>query len=166
LDQEINNKESIQFCAARNLTPPYLTNLGSDSDPLSEYKPSSFYKVQVTALSVVGSSVTLREEAKSNSTTSSSMNIETAEHKIRPCLVCGVTVTVNNPSQLRTLENVWAASSDLASSSSLVRAMNSVNSAASDTLDIMKVAGDRYISSRLHYAVLIKEMKSAGGTFP
>lgn len=154
MDQEINNKESIQFCAARNLTTPYLTNLGSDSDPLSEYKPSSFYKVQVTALSVVGSPVTLKEETKSNSTTSSSINIETTEHKIRPCLVCGVTVTVNNPSQLRTLENVWAASSDLASSSSLVRAMNSVNSAASDTLDIMKVAGDRYISSRLHYLVL------------
>lgn len=157
LDQEINNKESIQFCAARNLTTTYLTNLGSDSDPLSEYKSSLSYKVQVTALSVVGSLLTLKEEAKStNSTTSSSMNTETAEHKIRPCLVCGVTVTVNNnPSQLRTLENVWAASSDLASSSSLVRAMNSVNSAASDTLDIMKVAGDsRYISSRLHYLVL------------
>lgn len=157
LDQEINNKESIQFCATRNLTTTYLTNLGSDSDPLSEYKSSSFYKVQVTALSVVGSPVTLKEEAEStNSTTSSSINIEMSELKIRPCLVCGVTVTVNNnPSQLRTLENVWAASSDLASSSSLVRAMNSVNSAASDTLDIMKVAGDsRYISSRLHYLVL------------
>ncbi|KAL0100417.1 hypothetical protein PUN28_019635 [Cardiocondyla obscurior] len=155
LDQEINNKESIQFCATRNLAPPYLTNLGSDSDTLLEYKPSSFYKVQVTALSVVGSPVISKEEVKStNSTTSSSINVETAEHKIRPCLVCGVTVTVNNPSQLRTLENVWAASSDLASSSSLVRAMNSVNSAASDTLDIMKVAGDRYISSRLHYLVL------------
>ncbi|EFN66625.1 Baculoviral IAP repeat-containing protein 6 [Camponotus floridanus] len=157
LDQEINNKESIQFCATRNLTTTYLTNLGSDSDPLSEYKSSSFYKIQVTALSVVGSPATLKEEAKStNSTTSSSINTEMSELKIRPCLVCGVTVTVNNnPSQLRTLENVWAASSDLASSSSLVRAMNSVNSAASDTLDIMKVAGDsRYISSRLHYLVL------------
>jgi len=157
LDQEINNKESIQFCATRNLTTTYLTNLGSDSDPLSEYKSSSFYKVQVTALSVVGSPATLKEEAKgTNSTTSSSINTEMSELKIRPCLVCGVTVTVNNnPSQLRTLENVWAASSDLASSSSLVRAMNSVNSAASDTLDIMKVAGDsRYISSRLHYLVL------------
>ncbi|KAL6430648.1 hypothetical protein ACFW04_006912 [Cataglyphis niger] len=157
LDQEINNKESIQFCATRNLTTTYLTNLGSDSDPLSEYKSSSFYKVHVTALSVVGSSVTLKEKAKNtNSTISSSLNTEMSELKIRPCLVCGVTVTINNnSSQLRTLENVWAASSDLASSTSLVRAMNSVNSATSDTLDIMKVAGDsRYISSRLHYLVL------------
>lgn len=166
LDQEINNKESIQFCAARNLTPSYLTNLGSDSDPLSEYKPSSFYKVQVTALSVVGTPETLKEETKSANSTSSSINIETTEHKIRPCLVCGVTVTVNNPSQLRTLENVWAASSDLASSSSLVRAMNSVNSAASDTLDIMKVAGDRYISSRLHYLVLYDFHHKAATTQP
>ncbi|XP_011349517.2 baculoviral IAP repeat-containing protein 6 isoform X2 [Ooceraea biroi] len=157
LDQEVNNKESVQFCAARNLTTPYLTNLGSETDSLSEYNsPSSFYKLQVTALSIVGPAVSSKEEAKSTgSTTSSSMNIETmSEHKIRPCLVCGVTVTVNNPSQLRTLENVWAASTDLASSSSLVRAMNSVNSATSDTLDIMKVAGDRYASSKLHYLVL------------
>lgn len=154
LDQEINNKESIQFCAARNMTTPYLTSLNSDSDPLSEYKPSSFYKLQLTALSIVGSSTFSREEAKSTNSTTSSINIESSDYKIRPCLVCGVTVTVNNPSQLRTLENVWAASSDLASSSSLVRAMNSVNSAASDTLDIMKVAGDRYIPSKLHYLVL------------
>lgn len=151
----MNNKESIQFCTARNVATPYL-NLGSDSNPLSEYKFSSFYKVQVTALSIVGSPVIPKEEAKNaNSTTSSPMNSEMSDQKIRPCLVCGVTVTVNNPAQLRTLENVWAASSDLASSSSLVRAMNSVNSAASDTLDIMKVAGDRYISSRLHYLVLL-----------
>lgn len=158
LDQEINNKESIQFCAARNLTTPYLTNLSSDTDSLSEYNsPSSLYKIQVTALSIVGLAASAREEAKNTgSTTSSSVNVETvSEHKIRPCLVCGVTVTVNNPSQLRTLENVWATSSDLASSSSLVRAMNSVNSATSDTLDIMKVAGDRYASSnKLHYLVL------------
>jgi len=112
--------------------------------------------MQVTALSIVGSTMSSKEEMKSTgSTTSSSVNIETvSEHKIRPCLVCGVTVTINNPSQLRTLENVWATSTDLASSSSLVRAMNSVNSATSDTLDIMKVAGDRYASSKLHYLVL------------
>jgi baculoviral IAP repeat-containing protein 6 len=59
--------------------------------------------------------------------------------------------------QLRTFENVWAASSDLASSSSLVRAMNSVNSAASsNSLDIMKVATntDTYSRTKLHYLVL------------
>ncbi|XP_067212436.1 baculoviral IAP repeat-containing protein 6 isoform X3 [Linepithema humile] len=166
VDQEINNKESIQFCAARNVATPYL-NLGSDSNPLPEYKSSPFYKVQVTALSVVGSPVTPKEEAKSaNSTTTSSVNSEMSDQKIRPCLVCGVTVTVNNPAQLRTLENVWAASSDLASSSSLVRAMNSVNSAASDTLDIMKVAGDRYISSRSHYLVLLDFHHKAATTQP
>jgi len=152
LDQEINNKESVQFCAARNLTTSYLTNLSSDTD---SYNSASFYKVQVTALSIVGSTMSSKEEMKNTgSTTSSSVNIETiSEQKIRPCLVCGVTVTINNP-QLRTLENVWATSTDLASSSSLVRAMNSVNSATSDTLDIMKVAGDRYASSKLHYLVL------------
>lgn len=152
----MNNKESIQFCATRNMTTSYLTNLSSDTAPLSEYKSSSFYKVQVTALSVVGSPISSKEDAKSTTTssTTSSINSEASDYKIRPCLVCGVTVTVNNPSQLRTLENVWAASTDLASSSSLVRAMNSVNSAASDTLDIMKVAGDRCIPSRLHYLVL------------
>ncbi|XP_032684948.1 baculoviral IAP repeat-containing protein 6 isoform X6 [Odontomachus brunneus] len=154
-DQEVNNKESIQFCATRNMTTSYLTNLSSDTAPLSEYKSSSFYKVQITALSVVGSPISPKEEVKSTtSSTTSSISTEASDYKIRPCLVCGVTVTVNNPSQLRTLENVWATSTDLASSSSLVRAMNSVNSAASDTLDIMKVAGDRCIPSRLHYLVL------------
>lgn len=134
----------------------YLTNLSSDTAPLSEYKSSSFYKVHVTALSVVGSPIPPKEDVKNitTSSTTSSINTEASDYKIRPCLVCGVTVTVNNPSQLRTLENVWAASTDLASSSSLVRAMNSVNSAASDTLDIMKVAGDRCIPSKLHYLVL------------
>lgn len=165
-DQEVNNKESIQFCAVRNMTTPYLTNLSSDANPLSEYKPSSFYKVQVTSLSLVGYPTTSKEKVKSTSSTTSSINAEASDYKIRPCLVCGVTVTVNNPSQLRTLENVWAASTDLASSSSLVRAMNSVNSAASDTLDIMKVAGDRCIPSRLHYLVLYDFHHKATTTQP
>lgn len=162
-DQEVNNKESIQFCAARNMTTPYL--MSSDTDSLSEYKSSSFYKVQVTALSVVGSPTSSKEEAKSTNSTTST-NSEASDYKIRPCLVCGVTVTINNPSQLRTLENVWAASSDLASSSSLVRAMNSVNSAASDTLDIMKVAGDTCVPSRLHYLVLYDFHHKAATTQP
>lgn len=93
---------------------------------------------------------------------------------IRPCLVCGVSVTSSSAGgsigtvsgsssataaqqQLRSLENVWATSTDLASSSSLVRAMNSVNSAASsNSLDIMKVAtaGDTCNPAKSHYLVL------------
>lgn len=149
------------------MTTPFLTNLSSDTNPLSEYKPSPFYKVQVTSLSLVGYPTTPKtKKMKSTVSTTSSMNAETSELKIRPCLVCGVTVTVDNPSQLRTLENVWAASTDLASSSSLVRAMNSVNSAASDTLDIMKVAGDRCMPSRLHYLVLYDFHHKAATTQP
>ncbi|CAK9813280.1 Baculoviral IAP repeat-containing protein 6 [Anthophora quadrimaculata] len=150
IDQEINNKDSIQFGSTRNFSS-YLRTLNSETDPLSEYKHPTSHKVQVTAVSVVGSPKSQNSDVK----TSESMLLseETSDFKIRPCVVCAVTVTVSNPSQLRTLENVWAASTDLASSSSLVRAMNSVNSAASDTLDIMKVAGDKYTPSRLHYLV-------------
>ncbi|XP_076233643.1 BIR repeat containing ubiquitin-conjugating enzyme [Calliopsis andreniformis] len=151
LEQEINNKESIQFGSARNLTP-YLRTLNSEADPLSDYKHPTSHKVQVTALSVVGPPQSLNKDRKKAGSTL--LSVETSDSKIRPCVMCAVTVTVNNSSQLRTLENVWAASTDLASSSSLVRAMNSVNSAASDTLDIMKVAGDRYTPSRMHYLVL------------
>ncbi|KAK9296171.1 hypothetical protein QLX08_009734 [Tetragonisca angustula] len=150
IDQEINNKDSIQFGSTRNLTS-YLRTLNSEADPLSDFKHSSSHKVQVTALSVIGSPKSQNSEA--NTSGSTLLSVETSDSKIRPCVVCAVTVTVSNPSQLRTLENVWAASTDLASSSSLVRAMNSVNSAASDTLDIMKVAGDKYAPSRLHYLV-------------
>ncbi|XP_054010480.1 baculoviral IAP repeat-containing protein 6 isoform X1 [Hylaeus anthracinus] len=151
VEQEINNKESIQFGSTRNLTS-YLRTLNSETDSLSDYKHAASHKVQITALSVVGSPNCQSKEAKTLDSTL--LPGETSDSKIRPCVVCAVTVTVSNPSQLRTLENVWAASTDLAPSSSLVRAMNSVNSAASDTLDIMKVAGDRYTPSRLHYLVL------------
>ncbi|XP_076756528.1 BIR repeat containing ubiquitin-conjugating enzyme isoform X2 [Xylocopa sonorina] len=150
IDQEINNKDSIQFGSTRNLSS-YLRTLNSETDPLSDYKHPASHKVQVTALSVVGTSTSQNGDEKTAVSTLSPA--ETSDSKIRPCVVCGVTVTVSNPSQLRTLENVWAASTDLASSSSLVRAMNSVNSAASDTLDIMKVAGDKYTPSKLHYLV-------------
>ncbi|XP_035734374.1 baculoviral IAP repeat-containing protein 6-like isoform X2 [Vespa mandarinia] len=153
-DQEINNKETIQFSAARNLTSSYLANLSSDSDLLSDYKSLMSHKLQLTALSIVGASKSCKKDSKSACSTTSSIQMDSSGSKIRPCLVCGVTVTVTNPSQLRTLENVWSSSTDLASSSSLVRAMNSVNSAASDTLDIMKVAGDRYAPSKSHYLVL------------
>ncbi|XP_076164518.1 BIR repeat containing ubiquitin-conjugating enzyme isoform X2 [Ptiloglossa arizonensis] len=151
VEQEINNKESIQFGSMRNLSS-YLRTLNSETDSLSDYKHHASHKVQITALSVVGSPQYQNEETKTPGFTL--LPGETSDSKIRPCVVCAVTVTVNNPSQLRTLENVWAASTDLAPSSSLVRAMNSVNSAASDTLDIMKVAGDRYTPSKLHYLVL------------
>ncbi|XP_026296613.1 baculoviral IAP repeat-containing protein 6 isoform X3 [Apis mellifera] len=150
IDQEINNKDSIQFGSTRNLSS-YLRTLNSETDPLSDYKHPGSHKVQVTALSIVGSPKSQNSETKTSGSTL--LPVETSDSKIRPCVVCAVTVTVSNPSQLRTLENVWAASTDLASSSSLVRAMNSVNSAASDTLDIMKVAGDKYTPSRLHYLV-------------
>ncbi|XP_017883088.1 baculoviral IAP repeat-containing protein 6 isoform X2 [Ceratina calcarata] len=148
VDQEINNKDSVQFGSSRNLTS-YLRTLNSETDPLSDYQHPTSHNVQVTALSVIGPPVSENSEAK----TSGSTPGEGSDSKIRPCVVCAVTVTVSNSPQLRTLENVWAASTDLASSSSLVRAMNSVNSAASDTLDIMKVAGDKYTPSRLHYLV-------------
>lgn len=151
VEQEINNKESIQFGSTRNLTP-YLRTLNSETDPLSDYKHPVSHKVQVTALSIVGPPQPHNKDGKTAG--SALLSVETSDSKIRPCVMCAVTVTVNNPSQLRTLENVWAASTDLAPSSSLVRAMNSVNSAASDTLDIMKVAGDRYTPSRMHYLVL------------
>lgn len=142
-DREVNNKNSIQFSAAKNLTL-YLSSFKSDLDPLPTYKPANGHKLQLTALSIV-----------SNPKFQSEMQqAEVEDTQARPCLVCGVTVMVSNPLQMRTLENVWATSSDLASSSSLVRAMNNVNSAASDTLDIMKVASDRYPTSRLHYLVL------------
>lgn len=150
VDQEINNKESIQFGSARNLAS-YLRTLNSETDPFAEYKHPTSHKVQLTALSVVGS---VKSQANEVTTSGSTLlPVEALDSKIRPCVVCGVTVIVNNPSQLRTLENVWAASTDLAPSSSLVHAMNSVNSAASDTLDIMKVAGDKYAPSKLYYLV-------------
>ncbi|XP_015440195.1 PREDICTED: baculoviral IAP repeat-containing protein 6 [Dufourea novaeangliae] len=151
VEQEINNKESIQFGSTRNFTS-YLKTLNTETDPLSEYKHPASHKVQITALSLIGSPKIQNKDA--NTSVSGLLPVETSDSKIRPCVMCAVTVTVSNPSQLRTLENVWATSTDLTPSSSLVRAMNSVNSAASDTLDIMKVAGDRYTPSKLHYLVL------------
>ncbi|XP_012256631.2 baculoviral IAP repeat-containing protein 6 isoform X2 [Athalia rosae] len=155
-DQDVTNKESIQFHAARNLATPYLPNLGSNTDPLSDYKPlgSQSHKLQLTALSIAGGPKPEVEVEPSNlNTTVSTTLAEATSTGIRPCLVCGVSVTSNNSSQIRTLENVWAASTDLAPASSLVRAMNSVNSAASDSLDIMKVA-DRGTPSRSQYLIL------------
>ncbi|XP_076283788.1 BIR repeat containing ubiquitin-conjugating enzyme isoform X2 [Lasioglossum baleicum] len=153
IEQEINNKESIQFGSTRTLSS-YLRTLNTETDPLSEYKYAATHKVQITALSLVGPPNSGNSDDVAKTSGSTVLPAEPSDSKIRPCVICGVTVTVSNPSQLRTLENVWAASTHLAPSSSLVRAMNSVNSAASDTLDIMKVAGDRYTPSKLHYLVL------------
>lgn len=110
----------------------FLPNYDSDTDSLSDYKMLTSHKVELTALSIVGG---LEDEEESDSSSS----VETSQTGIRPCLVCGVSVSLSGSSQLRTLENVWAASTDLAPSSSLIRAMNSVNSATSNSLDIMKV---------------------------
>ncbi|XP_023289754.1 baculoviral IAP repeat-containing protein 6 isoform X3 [Orussus abietinus] len=162
-EQEGNNKECIQFYA-RNPTTSYLPSLCPETDPLSDYKPSSSHKLQLTALSIVGSSNSRKKEV--NGTCSVLLNpIEPAENKVRPCLVCGVSIGVSNQVQVRTLENVWAASTDLAPSSSLVRAMNSANSAASDTLDIMKVA-DRGSSTLSQHLVLYDFHHKSVSTHP
>ncbi|XP_034941309.1 baculoviral IAP repeat-containing protein 6 isoform X2 [Chelonus insularis] len=157
-DQEANNEDAIQFYAARNLSTPYLSNLSSEGDSLVDFKSVNFHKVHLTAISLVGGPKTCVDEVKANSGSLASLTTlaESADSSIRPCLVCGVSVvnSVSNVPQLRTLENVWAATTDLATSSSLVRAMNSVNSAASDSLDIMKIAGDKYVPAKSHYLVL------------
>ncbi|XP_043273976.1 baculoviral IAP repeat-containing protein 6 isoform X1 [Venturia canescens] len=156
--QEANNKESIQFFASRNLTSAFLSNLSTESDPLVEYEAPNSQTVNLTALSIVREPKSQTDESKmsagSTIASQSTITAEIGESKIRPCLVCGVSVTASNSSNLRTLENVWAAMTVLAPSSSLVRAMNSVNSAASDSLDIMKVAGDRSNIVKNHYLVL------------
>lgn len=166
--QEANNKESIQFFAAKSLTSAFLSNLGGDSDQLGDYESPSSHTINLTALSIVSGPKSPTDEGKSNagSTTQSGPSTETTDSALRPCLVCGVSVSSSTSSNLRTRENVWAASADLAPSSSLVRAMNSVNSAASDSLDIMKVAGDRSSPSRNHYLVLYDFHHKAPTTQP
>ncbi|XP_063984704.1 baculoviral IAP repeat-containing protein 6 isoform X2 [Diachasmimorpha longicaudata] len=155
--QEPNNKSTIQFYGARELSP-YLSALATESDPLSDYKPpSNPHKLSLTSLALLGGPKSSLDETKSSTSASSTTSnpiLQTLDSSIRPCLVSGVTVnSVSSCSQLRTLENVWA-STDLAPSASLVRAMNSVNSAASDSLDIMKVAGDKYTHMKHHYLVI------------
>lgn len=112
----------------------------------------------MTALSVIGGSKPCADEVKiSNGSSMSLVTLaDNTDSNIRPCLVCGVSILnpVNSGAQLRTLENVWAATTDLAPSSSLVRAMNSVNSAASDSLGVMKVVGDKSSPAKSHYLVL------------
>lgn len=157
-DQEANNKDTIQFYAARNLSTPYLSSLSSESDVLTDFKGVSIHKIHLTAMSIIGgpkSSIDELSTSVSSSSTIAASDVST-DSSIRPCLVCGVSVlsSVSSAPQMRTLENVWAATTDLAPSSSLVRAMNSVNSAASDSLDIMKVAGDKYSPAKSHYLVV------------
>lgn len=159
-----NNKDGFQFSASQTafFSPStYLTNLGSDTDI---YKPTSIVnksgKLQVTALALVDApknhndnkiSTANASGALGGNSSSSSSSEGNSTTLVRPCLVTGVIVSpgfgiaTTNPSttSIRGFENVWTASTDLASSSTLVQAMNSVNSATSstnDSLDIMKVA--------------------------
>ncbi|XP_057338600.1 baculoviral IAP repeat-containing protein 6 isoform X3 [Microplitis mediator] len=156
-NQETNNEDSLQFYATKNLSNTYMPNLSSETDSLRDFTSINFYKVHLTALSIIGGPKLYVDEAKVSR--GESGNLSTVEDhtdlSIKPCLVCGVSVinSTSSSSQLRTMENVWAAT-DMATSSSLVRAMNSVNSAASDSLDIMKIASDKHESAESHYLVV------------
>lgn len=141
-------------------------SLVSDADSFTDaYKISSFQSY-LTALSIVDGlkpfTSNQDSEHRKNSTNSQNQESNSSNSSsIRPCLVCGVSVvdsgkTNTANSQLKTLENVWTSSSSLvSSSSSLVRAMNSVNSAASNSLDIMKVADSAQGSSSRSYFLIL-----------
>ena len=128
----------------------------NEKENLSFYKSSNSRNIELTALSIVGPPKSPPEESNTASSITSTP-ISSSDDQIRPCLVAGILVTGSSTSQTRTLENVWAASTDLAPSSSLVRAMNSVNSAANDRqtiIDIMKVAGGTYQPVNMLYLVI------------
>ena len=151
-DSDVNSPESFQFTVSKPTS--YLTNIVAETDSISDtFKPSGSHKLQLTALSVVDGPKNVTDNKSTNMTTSL-IPQESASVLIRPCLVCGVSVSASSSTQMKRLESVWASSTALASSSSLVHAMNSVNSAASNSLDIMKVAGDSYSPVRSHYLVL------------
>ncbi|XP_016842826.1 baculoviral IAP repeat-containing protein 6 isoform X2 [Nasonia vitripennis] len=186
-ESEIYSRDSVQFVASKTAptTCPFIPNLVSESNPLVDaYKPTSSAlgstnsKFQLTALALVDGPKSTSESKSTNSSAGATIMTQDTSSvggtSIRPCLVCGVSVTSSTAGgsigsvsgsssattaqhQLRSLENVWATSTDLASSSSLVRAMNSVNSAASsNSLDIMKVAtaDDTCSPAKSHYLVL------------
>ncbi|XP_033217381.1 baculoviral IAP repeat-containing protein 6 isoform X2 [Belonocnema kinseyi] len=152
-DQEGNNKQTMKFFTmSMDATVAYDT----EAETLSFFKPSTSHNIELTSLSIVGSPKSPLGESNIASSTTS-ISPKPPDSQIRPCLVSGILVSGSNASQTRTLENVWAASTDLAPSSSLVRAMNSVNSAANDRqtiIDIMKVAGDTYQPVKMLYLVL------------
>ena len=185
-DGEANNKDFFQFVASKSpstSSSSYMPSLVSETDAIADaYKPSSSLhssgsnRLQLTALALVDGPKS-ENDIKNISSSSSSTATGSQDGgssgigstiSIRPCLVCGVSVSssfAGSPGsssaqqQLRSLENVWAASTDLASSSSLVRAMNSANSAASsNSLDIMKVATAEdnvtFNPTRSHFLVL------------
>ncbi|XP_046485616.1 baculoviral IAP repeat-containing protein 6 isoform X2 [Neodiprion pinetum] len=153
-NEEASGKEGRQNQATNNLAPSYLPTLGSEPDAQSDYKPSlGSQKLELTALTIAGGPKPEPEELSNMSTTVTATILEPTSVGIRPCLICGVSVTSDTSPQIRTLENVWAALTDSAPASSLVRAMNSVNSAASDSLDIMKVA-DRSSSTTSHRLIV------------
>lgn len=82
-----------------------------------------------------------------NSTTSSTSSLTSSISTTATTSSTTTTTTATN-NNIRKLDNVWSSTTDLAqsssssSSSSLVHAMNNVNNATSDSLDIMKVADD------------------------
>lgn len=172
-DEKINNVvDSVQFVTKKTLSssnPPFLPSLTPNSDPMADaYKTSlsfqsSSNKLQLTALALVDGPKSGEVKSSSTPTISSEQSGLPSTSSIRPCLVSGVTVNSSSSfgsassstAQLHAMENVWA-SADLVSSSSLVRAMNSANSAASsNSLDIMKVAtGEICHQSKSHYLVL------------
>ena len=157
---QANNNDSVQFYVAKSATSGLLGHLKVESDQMSDYDSPTSHSHDLTAMSIVRGPRSQRDYGKTKASSTSqqaqsSVASEYTDPVAQACLVCGVSVTItNNTSHVRTLDNVWAASTDLAQSSSLVRVMNSVNSAASDRLDIMKVAGDRTTPVILHYLVL------------
>lgn len=170
-DEKINNKDSVQFVTRKtpsSSNPSFLPSLTPNSDPMADpYKSSISFqnsnKLQLTALALVDGPKSGEPKSSSTPTISSEQGSLPSTSSIRPCLISGVTVSSTNvmgsasssAAQLHSMENVWA-STDLASSSSLVRAMNSANSAASsNSLDIMKVAtGETCNPTKSHYLVL------------
>lgn len=128
-DQEINNKDPMEFIVKKSHTVPALPHVAAESDNL-----------QLTALALVGTKqAVLLEDTEGAAKSENAVSNNDLVADIRPSLVCGVTVSMTSSSQMRSLENVWASSTNLAPSSSLIRAMNSVNTATSNnSLDIMK----------------------------
>lgn len=119
----------MEFIVKKSHTVPALPHVAAESDNL-----------QLTALALVGTKqAVLLEDTEGAAKSENAVSSNDLVADIRPSLVCGVTVSMTSSSQMRSLENVWASSTNLAPSSSLIRAMNSVNTATSNnSLDIMK----------------------------
>ncbi|KAL7288200.1 hypothetical protein TKK_0017750 [Trichogramma kaykai] len=143
-----------------SLSSGFLPN-PHDTEALSDdYKPSTSTclnpKTQLTALALVnGLKSTTNDKGKSQDQNESSTLADS--FKSKPCLVSGVSVSSRC---VPSINVVWSSTSNIASSSSLVHAMNSANSAASEmnSLDIMKVAtseaASKDLSTTTHYLVV------------